>query len=336
MKVWFPLIEGGSGTDVFTRRLANALERRGIAVEVTWFHRYYQFAPLLLRHVRVPDGTNIIHANSWNGFAFKRAGIPLVVTEHLPVLDSAYRPYKRLAQHIFHQTLVRRYEIASFRSASVITAVSRSAASSLARTFDIDTAQVISNWVDTATFFPDSGEPPRTARPLRLLFVGNLSRRKGADMLFPIMQKLGPKFELRFTSGLQTLRDIPITENMIPLGQLNGDEDLLRAYYGCDAFLFPSRFEGLPLAPLEAMACGKPVIATNISSLPEVVQHGVTGFLCPRDDIAAFATACRKLADDPHLLLSYGEAARRRAEEVFSEEVIIPQYIELYEKLARG
>ena len=336
MKVWFPLIEGGSGTDVFTRRLANAPERRGIAVEVTWFHRYYQFAPLLLRHVRGPDGTNIIHANSWNGFAFKRAGIPLVVTEHLPVLDSAYRPYKRLAQHIFHQTLVRRYEIASFRSASVITAVSRSAASSLARTFDIDTAQVISNWVDTATFFPDSGEPPRTARPLRLLFVGNLSRRKGADMLLPIMQKLGPKFELRFTSGLQTLRDIPITENMIPLGQLNGDEDLLRAYYGCDAFLFPSRFEGLPLAPLEAMACGKPVIATNISSLPEVVQHGVTGLLCPRDDIAAFVTACRKLADDPHLLLSYGEAARRRVEEVFSEEVVIPQYIELYEKLAQG
>jgi len=82
------------------------------------------------------------------------------------------------------------------------------------------------------------------------------------------------------------------------------------------------------------MACGKSVIAANTSSLPEIVEDGVTGLLCPPDNIPAFVAACRKLADNPEILYKHGQAAIRRAEEIFSEERIIPQYIALYEKLA--
>ncbi len=122
---------------------------------------------------------------------------------------------------------------------------------------------------------------------------------------------------------------------MVPLGRLHGDTQLIDAYHRCDALLFPSRFEGLPHAPLEAMACGKPVIAANSYSLPEVVEDGETGILCPRDDIGTFVSACRKLANNPETLKEYGQAARRRAEGLFSEDNIVPQYISLYEVLLR-
>lgn len=333
MKVWLPVIRGGSGTDVFTRRLSDALRRRGIASEITWFSRHFQLAPFLLRYVAPPPGTTLIHANSWNAFAFKRTGIPLVVTEHLNVLDHRYRPYKGRLQHLYHEFLVRRFAAASFREASEITAVSHFTASGLKRSLGVDEVHVIPNWSDTRTFLP-ADDPPRVpACPFRLLFVGNLSRRKGADLLVAIMRRLGGEFELRFTSGLQGFRRIPRLENMVPLGRLNGDGELLQAYRACDAFLFPSRFEGLPLAPLEAMACAKPVIAADTSSLPELIENGVSGILCPPNDIDAFVMACRKLAAEPETCLEYGRAARRRTETTFSEDAIMPQYIALYRRL---
>jgi glycosyltransferase involved in cell wall biosynthesis len=82
------------------------------------------------------------------------------------------------------------------------------------------------------------------------------------------------------------------------------------------------------------MACGKPVIASNSSAIPEVVEDGVTGILCPTGDIEAFATACRYMAAHPEVAQRYGNAGRQRALAIFSEEVIVPQYIALYERLA--
>ena len=336
MKVWFPYTKGASGTDVFTRRQAEVLQRRGISTEMTCFPASYEFAPFLLRSVPVPDGTHIIHANSWNGFAFERAGIPFVVTEQLGVSDPVGRSYKSLMQNLYHETLIRRFAKASFKRATAITAVSHFTASGITRAFGIHSVSVIPNWVSTKDF--PFTEPTRrqTRRPFRLLFMGNPSKRKGADLFAPIMRELGPDFELRFTSGLRDLKFNDAAPNMIPLGRLTEDSQLQEAYHQCDALLFPSRFEGLPHAPLEAMACGKPVIAADSSSLAEVVEDRVTGILCPTDDVTAFVTACRKLADNPEMVLSYGRAARRRAEEHFSEEVVIPQYIDLYERLLNG
>jgi glycosyltransferase involved in cell wall biosynthesis len=154
-------------------------------------------------------------------------------------------------------------------------------------------------------------------------------------MLAPIMRQLGAQFQLKFTSGLKAIKTRTIVEkNMIPLGRLSNDDDLVKAYQNCDAILLPTCFEGFGYAALEAMACGKPVIASDNSALPEVVQDGVTGILCPTNDIEAFVAACRFLAENPEIGKKYGEAGRARVERLFSEEIIIPQYIALYEKLA--
>ena len=334
MKVWFPLIRADTGTDVFTRRLAIALRRFGVAAETTYFPQHFEYAPFLLRSFPPPPGTQLIHANSWSGFAFAHAGIPLVVTEHLNVLDPIYGPFKTMLQRVYHEALIRRFMRASFTAASAITTVSHFVQASLATTLNIGSASVIHNWIDTRRFRPQFDDSDNQ-RLFRLLFVGNPSRRKGADLLAPIMKNIGSDFKLLFTSGANGRNPFTATPNMICLGRLTRERDLVATYHQCDALLLPTRFEGFGLSAIEAMSCGKPVIATNCCSLPEVVGDGVAGILCPLNDIQAFSCACRKLAEDRETRRLLGRRARERAEQFFSEERIIPQYVALYESLVQ-
>jgi glycosyltransferase involved in cell wall biosynthesis len=334
MKIWLPVIRAGSGTDVFTRRLAEALGRYGVSAEITWFPKRYEFAPFLLRSFPPPPGTQIIHTNSWSGFAFARVGIPLLVTEHLNVLDSMSRRYKSHAQRIYHQLFIRRFMHASFQAAARVTAVSHFVASSLARTFQLQ-AQAIYNWIDTQLFHPVTESGTLSGYPFRLLFVGNLSRRKGADLLGRIMEELGPDFVLHLTLGPGQREMTGMTPNMVPLKRMARDQDLVAAYHQCDTLLLPTRFEGFGLSAVEAMACGKPIVATDCCSLPEVVADGIGGILCPMNDIRAFAAACRRLAHDGAIKAKLSSGARQRAENLFAEDRIIPQYVTLYEKLLK-
>ncbi len=147
------------------------------------------------------------------------------------------------------------------------------------------------------------------------------------------MRALGRDFELFYTTGLRSGIKANSLGNMISLGRL-GEERLIESYQECDALLFPSRFEGFGYAALEAMACGKPVIASNSSALPEVVEDGVCGILCEPDNVDAFVQACKRLAEDPALCRRMGEAGRERAVRLFSESAIVPKYIQLFEELS--
>lgn len=332
MKIWLPAIRAYSGTDVYTTRLADGLRRRGIEVEITWFPKRFEMAASMLKAVEPPKGTDLVLANSWNGFAFKRAHIPLVIVEHLYVFDEAYRPFKTFAQHIYHETLVRRREEASFAKADAVVAVSASTAASMERGSKLGHIHVIHNWIDVDVFQPRLEHTPLDdGQPFRLLFVGNPSKRKGADMLGPIMSALGPKFELRYTSGLKN-RQVWTAANMRPLGSLSQPE-VIRAYHECDALLFPSRLEGFAYAALEAMACGVPVVASDASSLPEAIEDGVSGSLCESGNVSAFVGACRRLAADQNLLQDMGRAARERVVRFFSEEASIVKYVCLFDSL---
>jgi glycosyltransferase involved in cell wall biosynthesis len=93
---------------------------------------------------------------------------------------------------------------------------------------------------------------------------------------------------------------------MVLLGRLS-EKELIDEYQKCDALLFPSRFEGFGYVALEAMSCGKPVVATDSSSIPEVVENGVSGLLCPIDDIEAFVNACSQLEENKELCVKTGE-----------------------------
>jgi starch synthase len=336
MRVWLPYVHAGSGTDVYTHRLARGLREAGVDVVVTRLARRWQYVPWMLRAVRAPVAVDLIVTNTWNGFAFERSASKLVVIEHLFVLDPVLEPYKNTLQKVFHNTLVRQFVHASARVADAVVAVSEYTASALSRGLGCDRPRVIKNGIDTNFFCPGlQGKEPLAGRTFRLLFIGNLSRRKGADLLPAIMDQLGPGFELAYTSGLRDARSRMRHARLKPLGQL-GPEGIKAACRQADALVFPSRLEGFGYAAAEAMACGTPVVAADTSSLPELIDHGRTGFLCKVDDVADFARAIRKLAASDELRRCMSVAARQRAVKLFRLETMVRQYCALFARLVNG
>jgi N-acetyl-alpha-D-glucosaminyl L-malate synthase BshA len=101
-----------------------------------------------------------------------------------------------------------------------------------------------------------------------------------------------------------------------------------------DLFLLPSAQESFGLAALEAMACEVPVVASNVGGLPEVIEHNVTGFLHPPEDLDGMAASAIAVLTDPVLHHQIARAAYQRARERFCEERVVPMYESLYAKIA--
>lgn len=332
LTLWMPYISGGSGADVSTRYMANKLIDLGLTVHLQAFNTNFQFIPWILKGISAPVGTNLIVANSWNAFAFARPKCKLVVIDRLCVHDPALEPYKSFAQKIFHNYFVKRYVLASARRADASVAVSKYTADLYPKELNLPRPQAITNAVDTDFFTPcNSYKKPINDRNIRLLFVGNLTTRKGADMLSPIMQKLGGGYELFYTAGLRKNNLPNQSPNMYPLGRLD-QYQMREQYQKADLLIFPSRAEGLPRAVMESLACGTPVVSTDASSMPEAIDETV-GVLCPRDDIDSFVAGVKKLTSSQTVLDKLSANARIRAVERFSLTRMINEYISLFSTL---
>jgi glycosyltransferase involved in cell wall biosynthesis len=96
----------------------------------------------------------------------------------------------------------------------------------------------------------------------------------------------------------------------------------------------PSRVEGFGLVALEAAMMGRPVVATNVGGLPEVVQHEATGLIVDADDMGAFVRAIERLLDDPSAAREMGARARERALGRFAWPQHVGAYDALYRRLA--
>lgn len=106
---------------------------------------------------------------------------------------------------------------------------------------------------------------------------------------------------------------------------------------GCaDVLLFPSEVESFGLAPLEAMACEVPVVASSSGGIPEVVDHGVSGYLAPVGDVDAMAAHAVALGKSADMRKAMGKAGRKAAESRFHPDIIIPQYEAVYAEALRG
>lgn len=311
IKAWLPAIAVGTGTDVFTRRLADALEKQGISVRITWIPRYFELIPHCLKIMAPPFGTDVVIVNSWNGFAFKRYRLPLIVVVHHASFEADLAPYKSRLQRLYHRWFAVPREAHSLRVADAVVAVSAYVADRVRERYRVENVEVIHNWVDTERFCP-ALQAVRGRGPFRLLFVGKPTRLKGADLLAPVMRELGEEFELHVTATAEECSWLGLPSNVHFLGRLSEDR-LIRAYQHCDALLCPSRSEGFGYAVLEAMACGKPVIASKATALTELVVDGVTGVLCELNNITEIVAACRQLSDNPAGCCKMGIAARGMA-----------------------
>ncbi len=333
MKIWLPYIRAGTGTDIFTLQLSKAIESMGHKTVLSVFPHQWQYFPWRLRLVSAPSDIDIVLANSWNGFALKRPKSKLVIVEHLCVFDPAFVKYLSIPQAIFHKNLVYRFERASILAADKVIAVSRYTAEQMQKAFGSVNVDVILNGIDTDFFCSDSKERSEMAkRPIRLLFVGNLTRRKGVDMLPEIINKLGDGFELTYTVGSRDKDPFKDVSNMRSLGSLD-QKQMKDAYCQADLLIFPTRLEGLPLVVMEAMSCGTPVISSNCASLPEMIDDGVTGRLCPVDDVESFVNAILELADNSNKIELMGKQAQKKARDIFCLKRMAAQYLDLFDRL---
>jgi glycosyltransferase involved in cell wall biosynthesis len=177
-----------------------------------------------------------------------------------------------------------------------------------------------------------------TAGSDELLFLtaARLTPQKGIDVLLRAARSVdGARFAIA-GGGPERARleaeaaELGVDDRVSFLGRRDDVPALLAA---ADAFVLPSRYEGTPLALLEAMAAGKPVVASAIGGVDEIVAPGESGLLVPADDPEALATTLRRVVAEPELRASLGEAARRRAEAEFSVAATARRVTAVYEEL---
>lgn len=332
MQVWLPTIRAGSGSDVFAERLAAGLNAAGVKASITWFPHWYEIAPWLMHNVQPPPGTDIIHTNTSYAFAFKRPGTRLVATELHHLLDPAFRPFKSLVQHTYQKYVIGPYLRRSYAQADAITAISEFTAKVLADEAGVSVTATVPLWVDADMFKPGPTRAPATDNQFRLLFIGNNSKRKGADVIPLLAQLLGAGFQIRCTAGLRQQSAAHHLPNVKILGRLS-EPDLATEYQQCDAVLVPSRYEGFGYAALEAMATGKPVVGFRSGAVAEVVGEAGSILLREIDDVLGLAEACVNLASNPAIAYRTGVDGRRRAHEAYAQETAIARYISLYQRL---
>lgn len=114
---------------------------------------------------------------------------------------------------------------------------------------------------------------------------------------------------------------------------VGASDDIAGEYARAHIAVLPSYREGLPKSLLEAAACGRPIVATDVPGCREVCIEGETGLRVPARTVEPLAAALERLAVDPNLRRRFGENARRRAETVFAEGIINGQTLALYEKM---
>lgn len=202
---------------------------------------------------------------------------------------------------------------------------------------------VIENPVDPRFFAIEAAEDP-----FALLFSGVLIPRKGIPNLLEAMAQVVrevPEATLRL-AGMAThpaheaelhqlVGRLGIGECVHFLGSRT-PEELARELGRAAAYVLVSRQETLPVAILEAMAAGKPVVASPVGGVPRVVQEGETGFLVPHGDPDALARRLVQLLRDPELRRRLGGNARRQAMERFTLRSVSRRTVEVYRQVIEG
>jgi glycosyltransferase involved in cell wall biosynthesis len=268
--------------------------------------------------------THLVHADVYGGVAAKLRGARLVSTKHN---DDPFRlgPFRHVERGLV-------------RLADRIVAIPDAL-----RRFTVERVGAPADKVETIHYgLDDMPEPwgenppddvPRDARVL--LAVARLTRQKGVDVAVRALAALpGDTVLVVLSDGperaaLERLAgDLGVAERLFLLGRVPDVAAWLRR---ASVLVHPARWEGFGLAVLEAMLAGLTVVASHVSSLPELVLDGQTGLLVPPDDPGALAAAVAQALERPDL----GEAGRSRARAEFSVARMADRTAALYRDVQR-
>ena len=333
---------GRGGVDFGIQNITRSVRAAGLRPQLLRLPEIYNFAPFLISRGLPANwwrGFDIVQGRSRVAFALRATGLPVVTTVHHLTSDPALQPYSSFAQRVFYRLFESRYDAWSIAQADAVVCVSRFTQRQVEESYGRRDSTIIFDGIDTEVFAPAPGltrqdDLPSHPGRIRLLFVGNRTRRKGFELLPQIMDQLPDDYVLYYTGGFQGNETGPPHPRMVPIGSPDR-AGLVAAYRSCDLLLFPSRLEGFGMAPAEALACRRPVVTTDSSALPEVVDQGLNGFLVPPDDVQGYAERVRELGEDGTLRRRFGEHGREKIVRCFGYDQLGGGFKALYERLVK-
>src|ERR687883_1136863 len=317
----------------------------------------------LLQRLAVQGGIDVVEYADINaeGFCAALRGnrVPAVVRCHTPhvLLRRTAPPH----DYPFDSSLIERAEAALVRRANAVTAPSADLAREVEREMRLrpGRVRVIPNAIDVQEFSPsrDDGACP----PVTILHVGRYTRHKGIFVLAEALAHLAAQDLGRMPSGRVPWRvvfagsDRPIASggssrahlasffaaqglsDRIALRGFVAQNDLVALYHAADLCVVPSiLYESFSYTCLQAMACGRPVVATTMGGIPEVVVDGETGLLVPPGDPAALAAALQRLIGDARLRRRLGRAGREQAVQRYAHRTVAQQNLAVYAEIING
>lgn len=303
---------------------------------------------------------DILHTNVTSGLSLTPhlVKIPRIVTIH-HLAKTVFQITKNSPSQIFEDLagetgIVSRiekmfidFDKVEINRADKVVAVSNFVKNSVISTYKVPESKVetIYNGVSWKEYFCSQSEIEEVKRTYKLgneptiLYVGRLEKRKNLESLIKAFKLVVEKTNCKLViagSGKQSLLkettvSLGINKHVIFTGFVE-DSSLKRLYNACNVFVLPSHMEGFGLTLLEAMAAAKPVVASNIGGIPELVKNGINGILVNTNNLEELATALMFFLDNPELAKNMGLRNREYVEKSFSWEKTAKMTSELYER----
>lgn len=306
------------------------------------FHNHFN-AIFLKYHLKsIISDQDILHLHNVN-IPFVSCDIPTVVTVHGTVQGHVNNRQILDMESLVVNSFSKLYistDKKLIKSADEIISVSKACSNELKKYYGIMESKVIYNGVDTE-FFKPKDKYEEITEPY-ILYVGRLSPEKGLFDLIDSMEIVAqqcPKIKLIIIGKGPLERAIKnkilkmnLSKSILFLGRHNHQE-ILKYYQNALIYILPSYFEGLATTLLEALACGVPIITTNIPANSEAVIDGVNGFLVPPQNPQKLAESILKLLNDSDLREKMGKNSRDRSLKYFEWDVICKKIEKVYETL---
>lgn len=322
---------------------------------------------LNLTQIKALDGIDVVHTHTWYvsmaGYLAKKLyGMPFVLTTHSLEPLRAWKAEQLGSGYLMSSWMER----TAILDADAIIAVSAGTKADILRAYpEVESARihVIYNGIDLAEYqkteetkaLTDYGVDPSVPY---VLFVGRITRQKGVTHLVDAIRYMPPETQVVLCAGAPDTPQIAAElrakvedarrnhPRIVWIEKMVTRQETIQLYSHARVFCCPSVYEPFGIINLEAMACRAPVVASATGGIKEVVVDGETGYLVPfdQDPVTSFprdpqrfamdlAVRINELMADPEKCRQFGEAGRRRVEEIFSWTAIAHQTIELYRQL---